>query len=118
MFITLKDLRQLKYETAVDFGQKTAGFDRIAMTPNAVWGEESFEAPASEDIDIMAPQGSDADTLGMGQTTVPAPVDASTVSAPAPAAPKGLPMAAKVGVAVVVGGLLALAYNAYTMPSN
>jgi hypothetical protein len=55
--------------------QRTA-FDSYTASQPAAWGDEAYEAAADEDIDVMAPQGSDAESLtGMGDTTASAPGD-------------------------------------------
>jgi hypothetical protein len=120
----MADLRQMKYETEVPFGQKTAGFDSIVNTPNPVWDDEAFEAPASEDIDIMGAQGEDSDTLGMGQTTVPGvdpsavPPAATPAPAPDPSQDTGMSTSTKIGFAIFVGCLAALGWSAFHMPKD
>ena len=113
------NLGQMKYETVMPWG-KTAIMDQWVESPNAAWGDEAYEAPAAEDISVMGPQGGD-DTLGLGQTTVPAPVDASAAPAPAAATPPvddGMSTAAKLGYAVFVGGLIVLAANVFLAPAE
>jgi hypothetical protein len=116
-FVSPRQLGQLKFETAMPWG-KTSKFDQYSVTSNAVWGDEAFEAKAAEDVDVMGPQGGD-DMLGMGQTTVPAPDSTPPPpAAPPPATDAGMSMTAKIGWAVVVGGLAALAVSAWYAPAE
>jgi hypothetical protein len=96
---------------------KTSKFDRYTVTPSKAWGDQAYDAPASEDIDVMGPQGADS-LIGLGQTTVPAPVAAPPAPAPAPASK---PLTSyltwgNLAVAAVLGGLVALGWDAYNAP--
>jgi len=127
-FVSPAQLGQMNYEIDVPFG-KTAIMDQWVDTPNAAWGDEAFDAPDTEDINVMGPQGGD-DMLGMGQTTVPATPDQSTdqsasVSAAPPAvtpaavpAPTGVSMSAQLGAAIVIGGIILLAWHAWSGSSE
>jgi hypothetical protein len=122
---------QTAYEKhEASFNQQQAG---AMPAPNSAWGDMAYEAPPVEDIDIMAPQGSDsAEALGMMVRSAgmgQAPDAAAPAPAPAPA-PASLPasspapadshFARNAGIAVgalALGSGLALAYGWFSTPA-
>lgn len=126
-YVQLSDLRQLDFETVLDFGRrtvgfdraqefgkKTAGFDRMVMTPNKAWGDDAFDARASED----APIAMDFDSLerwGMADAGGQPNVASQKIQPTEPAKPGILEA---LTIPLVVGSLLALAWGAITAPAE